>query len=75
MGNSRHEPTCMLAHSLIDKLANLVNYCDLLNHEVESGSRVTQRVSVIQKIAREVIEELVDHQRKLAESDGGDKVA
>jgi hypothetical protein len=69
----------MWAHALIDKLANIVNYCDLLKKEVEVSPKSLQRVATIQEIARGVIEEAIEHQRALAEQNsadlGGDKVA
>jgi len=79
MDKSHHGPECMLAHTLIDRLANLVNYCDLLQEEAEAGSALANRVGIIQRIARGAIEELNEHQRKLSEQlngrAGGDKVA
>ena len=69
----------MWAHTLIDKLANIVNYCDLLNEGAAVGSRDAQRVAAIRNIARGVIKDAIEHQRELSEHSstdaGRDKVA
>jgi hypothetical protein len=66
MDKSRHEPECMLAHQLIDKLANIVGHCDLLGGDMGGEMRFAYRVNIIQKAARKLTAELVDHQRELS---------
>ena len=67
MEKSPHEPECMLAHELIDKLANLIGHCDLLSEEMEAGLRFANRVGVIQNAARKLVRDLIEHQRRLSE--------
>jgi hypothetical protein len=67
MKKSRHEPECMLAHELIDNLANLIGHCDLLSDEMEAGPSFAKRVGIIQNAARRLVTDLIEHQHELSE--------
>lgn len=61
-----HEPACMLAHGLIDKLSIIVGHCDLLlNEESRSLHPSTPRLRLIRDTAQEMAKELSEHQCRL----------
>ena len=62
-----HEPTCLLAHRLVNKLSAIIGNCDLLNEQVEAGSECAKRLSLIHDVAQEMAKELNEHQCELAE--------
>lgn len=62
----RHQPTCMLAHDLINKLSVIVGFCDLLSAEVAVGTKDATRLTVIHDIAKAMAKELTDRQCELA---------
>jgi len=64
----RHQPACMMAHTLTDKIGGIVSRCDLLNQNLELASEAAKQVTAIRKIAVSALEELKEHQRR-AESE------
>lgn len=61
-----YQPTCMLAHELINKLTVIVGFCDLLSAEVAVGTKDATRLTVIHDIAKSMAKELTDRQCELA---------
>lgn len=60
----RHQPACMIAHTLTDKIAGIVSRCDLLSEKLEAGSEPAKQLSGIRKIAVSALEELKEHQQR-----------
>ena len=60
----RHEPTCMVAHDLLNKFAVIIGQCELLNEMMEPGTPSAERLARIRKIAESAVKELNEHQRK-----------
>jgi len=54
----------MFAHTLINKLSNILGYCDLLLEKTEQGTEQARRLAMIRETAQTVVKELVDHQRQ-----------
>jgi hypothetical protein len=63
--NGQYQPTCLLAHSLINKLSIIVGRCDLLREEALEESECYQSLMSIQEVARSMAEEITQHQCKL----------
>lgn len=58
-------PGCMLAHDLINRLAVIVGYCDLLVDEDEStDAKQHKRLTAMRDIAVSTVEELRTHRCK-----------
>jgi len=59
-----HEPTCMIAHEMLNKIADIIGHCDLLNEMIESDSEASHRLKMIRDIAKTCVAELREHERK-----------
>jgi len=57
-----YEPTCLLAHNLINKLAIIVGRCDLLRAKTPEESECYERLLSIQDLAKSMAEEITNHQ-------------
>lgn len=64
--SERHQPVCMVAHDLVNKLSAIVGHCDLLIEITERDPEYARRLTLIRDIAKAAAEELAEHQRKLA---------
>ena len=62
----KHEPACLLAHELVNRLSAIIGYCDLVIEKAEKGTECAKRLRLIQKLAQFAAEELADHQCRLA---------
>ena len=62
----RHQPVCMVAHDLVNKLSDIVGHCDLLNEMTEQGTEYARRLAIIRDIAESAAKELTEHQRQVA---------
>ena len=60
-----HQPSCALAHDMINQLSNIVGNCELLRDELPKDGPCLKRLRLIQDIAKSVAEELKSHQRIL----------
>ena len=60
-----HEPVCMVAHDLVNKLAAIVGHCDLLGEMTEPGTEYARRLAKIRGIAESAVNELNEHRRKI----------
>jgi hypothetical protein len=58
----RYQPSCILAHSLINKLSAIIGNCDLLKEEAPEDPKCLQRLGFIRETARAMAEELRVHQ-------------
>jgi hypothetical protein len=58
----KYQPSCILAHGLINKLSTIVGNCDLLKQEAPENSECLERLSLIRETARAMAEELRAHQ-------------
>jgi hypothetical protein len=64
----RHQPPCIVAHDCINKLAAIVNHCDMLLESTEPGTEAERRIRVIRSIAEEGIEQMKQHQDDIAQA-------
>jgi hypothetical protein len=62
----KHEPACLLAHDLVNKLSAIIGYCDLLIEKAEENTECAKRLSLIRKFAQSAAKELADHQCQLS---------
>jgi hypothetical protein len=80
MGESNgacHEPSCLLAHDLVNKLSIIIGCCDLLIEEAQPFSQSAARLGLIHDAAECMAMKLNEHQCKLSEATrkkaGGDE--
>lgn len=57
----KHQPSCDLAHEVLNKLSIIVGSCDLMRDEVESVACL-QRLQTIRRAALELADNLQYHQ-------------
>jgi hypothetical protein len=58
----KYQPSCFLAHGLVNKLSVIAGYCDLLKDDTPEGSKCQERLIIIRKIAKQMVDELREHQ-------------
>ena len=66
----KYQPSCMLAHELINKMAVIIGYCDLMDDQAPTDSNYRKRLGIIRGLANNMVVELRRHQcniRKIAE--------
>jgi len=61
----RHQPVCMVAHNLVNKLAAIVGHSDLLIQRTERGTEYARRLTLIRNIAESAAKELGEHQLRM----------
>jgi hypothetical protein len=59
------QPSCALAHDLINRLSVIVGYCDLLAEATAEDCERQKRVLLIGEIARSAAKQLGGHKCKL----------
>jgi len=72
----RHQPACMVAHTMINKFSVIIGNCDLFLEDTEPDTQPEKRIRVIREVARTAVEELLEHlqqveaetQRQIGES-------
>jgi hypothetical protein len=57
-----HEPACLLAHDLVNKLSVIIGNCDLMTEQVQAGSECAKRLRLIHDVAQGIARELNEHQ-------------
>ncbi|HET7891663.1 MAG TPA: hypothetical protein VFL34_09060 [Candidatus Sulfotelmatobacter sp.] len=65
MGNNAREnyqPSCILAHNLINKLTTILGACELLKDKAEDDVECMRRLLTIQETAKSIATELTQHQ-------------
>jgi hypothetical protein len=62
---SNHQPSCNLAHDLVNKLSIIVGNCDLIKEQAEDSPVCRQRLQIIRRIAMEMATALQQHQCNL----------
>jgi hypothetical protein len=66
---NKHQPTCLLSHYFINKLTVIIGSCQILQEKAErSGgfyTECTRRLSVIEEVAKGIVDELNDHECRL----------
>ena len=67
----QHQPACMFAHSLVNKLSGIVGNCDLLYEKTEKGTDYARRLAVIRDLAESAAKELANHQRNVENKKAG----
>lgn len=60
----RHQPACLAAHNLVNKLSIIIGNCDLLIEKTEAGTEYARRLAVIREVADAPVKELAEHQRQ-----------
>jgi hypothetical protein len=58
----KYQPSCVLAHDLVNKLSVIVGCCDLLKGEAPENSMYEVRLQTIRRISQEMAEYLKTHQ-------------
>ena len=66
MGTDRHQPPCVVAHDLVNKLSVIISHCDLLLEITEKETEYARRLALIRGVADAAAKELTEHQRQLA---------
>jgi hypothetical protein len=61
----KYQPSCNLAHGLVNKLSLIVGYCDLLKDDALEDSKCRKRLDAIRGIAKDMAHELLGHQCEL----------
>lgn len=61
-----YQPTCMLAHDLLNKLSVIVGLCELVSAEAEPGTECATRLAAIQDTAKSLAREVVKRQCQLS---------
>jgi hypothetical protein len=62
MNVSKRQPSCILAHNLLNKLTVIIGGCDLLNEQVDEHSECSKRLATIRDVAKSMAEDLTQHQ-------------
>lgn len=57
-----YQPSCMLAHHLIDQLAIIVGQCDLLEEHAAKDSECEKHLHAIRDVAKAMADDLSRHQ-------------
>jgi hypothetical protein len=60
----RHQPACLAAHKLLNKLSVIIGNCDLLIEKTEAGTEHAQRLAGIREVADTAVKELLEHQHQ-----------
>jgi len=58
----KYQPSCLLAHGLVNKLSIIVGYCDLLKDHAPDDSVCQKQLHAIREVAKEMATELNQHQ-------------
>ena len=61
----RHEPVCMVAHDMVNKLSAIVGHCDLLIEMTTAKTEHARRLVMIRELAESAATELKEHQRNI----------
>lgn len=62
----QHQPACLLAHDLVNKLSAIIGYCDLLIEKAEEETECAKRLRLIHNLAKSAAKELAEHQCQLS---------
>jgi hypothetical protein len=62
------EPSCLLAHDLVNKVSVIIGCCDLLIEKAEPGSESAVRLWLVHDAAQLMAKRLNEHQCKLSEA-------
>jgi hypothetical protein len=63
--DGRYRPSCMMAHRLINQMAVIVGYCDLLAQDEPENQDRSKRLLRMREIASAAAEELSQHECEL----------
>ena len=62
-----HQPACLLAHNVVNKLSAIIGLCDLLKEKAEEqDAECINRLTRIHDLAKLAANELIDHQCSLS---------
>lgn len=64
-----HQPACLLAHDLLNKLSAIIGFCDLLIEKAEERGQDQECVkwlATVNDLSKSAIKTLVEHQCELA---------
>lgn len=59
---TKRQPSCILAHNLINKLTAIIGGCELLEEESEASSACVKRLQLIRDVAKSMADDLRQHQ-------------
>jgi hypothetical protein len=61
----KHQPRCVVAHDVVNKLSAIIGFCDLLKERVEEhDAECAKRLGLIHDLAQSAAKELVEHQNQ-----------
>jgi hypothetical protein len=58
----KYQPSCMLAHELVNQLSVIVGHCDLLEERTPEDSACLERLKAIRDVAKAMAQQLTQHQ-------------
>ena len=59
---AKHQPACLVAHDVVNKLSAIIGFCDLLQESVvQQNPECNQRLGLIHDLAQSAAKELVEH--------------
>lgn len=62
----KHQPGCLLAHDMINKLSAIIGFCDLLQDKAETAdAECARRITAIHDLAKSTVKQLLEHQCQL----------
>jgi hypothetical protein len=59
---SNFQPSCFLAHDLVNKLSVIIGYCDLMKEIAATDPVCEKRLLIVSDLAKRMARELQDHQ-------------
>lgn len=62
-----HQPACLVAHNLVNKLSAIIGHCDLLSQNAAEGTECAQRLNMIHDLAKSAAKELTDFQKQITQ--------
>jgi light-regulated signal transduction histidine kinase (bacteriophytochrome) len=61
----RHQPVCIVAHHLVNKLSAIIGVGDLLRENAEEETESAKRLVMVHELAKSAAKELTDHLQEL----------
>ncbi len=65
--DKKHQPACLLAHDLVNRLSAIIGCCDLLIEKAEpQGDGCMKQLVAIKDLAESAVKTLAEHQCELS---------
>jgi len=62
MKKAKYQPSCTLAHELINRLSIIIGNCDLLKEDLPGDSEGAKRLCLIKDVAKSMAQDVQRHQ-------------